>query len=63
MTHDDDDPVVLQYSSLYNVNFRGRKTIRGVTWDDWRRYDEETRQELITEALYELVDIGVADDE
>lgn len=57
----DDDALVLEYSSLQNITFRGEVKVRGITRAEFDQMDGVEQDNVITEALYGLVDIGVKD--
>jgi hypothetical protein len=62
MPHADTDPVILTYSSDRNISFHG--TIEtGYTWGEWRDMIATHRDEAIDDAVYNLIDITVVDDE
>lgn len=62
MTHNDADEVEVRYESSRNITFRGTDTL-GITWGDWRQMSRDEQDEALTEWLFDLVDVGVVDDE
>lgn len=63
--HNDDDPVMVGYSSSRNITFNSRNGADelGITWGDWRRMSDDEKSEALAEYTSELVDVWVEDDE
>ena len=63
--HNDDDPVLVEYSSFKNITFnnRGQADDLGYTWSEWRELTATERKDAIDEYLYNLVEVVIIDDE
>lgn len=53
--------VKLKYSAMSNITFHGEVETH-VSWEEWREMDHRQRGEIMTDALFELVDIHEGDD-
>lgn len=53
--------VKLRYSAMSNITFHGVIDTR-VSWEEWRGMDHRQQGEIMTEALFDLVDIGPEED-
>lgn len=61
--HNDDDPVILEYSSSTNISFHGETAV-GITWSEWREMSDTEKNEAITDVVFNgLIDVNVAGDE
>jgi hypothetical protein len=62
--HNDDDPVLVSYSSSRNISFRGEGEELGYTWGEWRQMSFKEQNEAFDEYVYgNLIDIGVDENE
>ena len=62
MKHDDSDEVMVRYEASSNITFHGERSI-GITWGDWRGMSETDKNEALTDWLFDLVSVGVMDEE
>lgn len=60
--HADNDKVILRYASNKNITFHGFHD-SGVTWGEWRDMDNKEKDGVIADAVFELVDVTVDEDE
>jgi hypothetical protein len=60
--HADDEEVILTYSASSNITFHGELPT-GVTWGEWREMTMTEQNDVVNDAIGELLDIGVKDDE
>ena len=53
--------VKLKYSAMSNITFHGEINSH-YTWEEWRELDDHQRREVLTDALFALVDIDAEED-
>jgi hypothetical protein len=66
MAHADDEPVMVRYSSMRNVNFRSRTKDGedlGYTWGEWRGMSRVEQDEALSGFANSIVDVLIVDDE
>lgn len=56
------DTVRFYYSSWHNISFHGELD-SGIPKEEWTEMDGATKKEIMNEAVHELVDLCVIDEE
>lgn len=58
----EEETVKLSYSSFSNITFRG--TIdTGIPWSEWNEMTIPEQSDIMSEMLFNLVDVSVVDDD
>lgn len=61
-SNDDDLPATYGYSASSNITFRGRGCELGMTKGEWRALSEEKKDAILSEIVWELVEVFVEDE-
>lgn len=54
-------PLVLKYSSMENISFRGEIEVDGLSREEFDKLSGSEQVEVLSEQLFQLVDIDVKD--